>query len=554
MTSTNARSTPGPAPAAGQPWLLPALDPAREAAKARDAEAMDRIFRDQPAPARPVLATERVAVYCRISDDPRKKEEGVARQAEDGTALCKSRGWELAGVWTDNDVAVLRPGAPRPQYDALMDAVARGEVTRIVAYGLARMFRNRRDRAEAIEFLARHRVSITLVKGGELDLTSAAGRAVAGLLGEMDTMESELKSERVARAALGRAEQGRANGHVAYGWERVYVRDATGVVQSWQDVEHPEQAAVVREIVARLLANETLRSVANRLNARGVAPPRRALRVANGRPDVPARRVAHEWQPGTVRKVATRAANVGIRERGRQSFALAAWPAIVDRAQHDQVVALLTAPSRRTCKDGARRHLLTYGIGTCGVCGGVLRVHTVRRRKATHADQVLYQCAAQGCVGRNAARVDALLLNVVVRRLARDDAADLLSRDDAGAAEARERAAHARARLARTQDDYDDDVIDRDQYLRSTRRWRAVLAEADEDAMRGVQGVDSALVRRLAGPGAREEWEGMDVAQRRALLDAMGCVVTIHKQRPGPGFDPASVGVTFRGEGDTVAA
>lgn len=60
------------------------------------------------------------------------------------------------------------------------------------------------------------RVSIALVKDSDIDLTSAAGRMVADVLGGADTMESELKAERVARAALQRAEQGRANGHVAY--------------------------------------------------------------------------------------------------------------------------------------------------------------------------------------------------------------------------------------------------------------------------------------------------------------------------------------------------
>ena len=125
----------------------------------------------------------------------------------------------------DNHISALN-GADRPGYRALLAAVERGEVARIVAYGLSRLWRNRRERAEAIEMLRRQPLSVTLVKGSDLDLSSAAGRAVAGLLGEMDTMESEIKGERVARAALRRAESGRANGHVAYGWRRESTRDA----------------------------------------------------------------------------------------------------------------------------------------------------------------------------------------------------------------------------------------------------------------------------------------------------------------------------------------
>ncbi len=59
----------------------------------------------------------------------------------------------------------------------------------------------RKERAEAIDTLSKARISVALVKGSDLDLTSAAGRMYAGVLGEFDTAESEIKAERVARAA-----------------------------------------------------------------------------------------------------------------------------------------------------------------------------------------------------------------------------------------------------------------------------------------------------------------------------------------------------------------
>lgn len=49
--------------------------------------------------------------------------------------------------------------------------------------------------------LSAARVGVALVKGSDLDLTSVAGRVYAGVLGECDTAESEIKAERVARAA-----------------------------------------------------------------------------------------------------------------------------------------------------------------------------------------------------------------------------------------------------------------------------------------------------------------------------------------------------------------
>ena len=174
--------------------------------------------------------TERAAIYARISEDPRQTELGVTRQRKDCASLVELRGWKLVETFTDNDIAALKGNATRPGYAALMAAVERGQVTRIVAFGLSRLWRNRRERADAIEVLRRYRVSVSLVKGSDLDMTSAAGRGVAGLMGEFDTMESEVKAERVASAALQRAEQGRANGHVAYGWRRVRIRNGEGDV------------------------------------------------------------------------------------------------------------------------------------------------------------------------------------------------------------------------------------------------------------------------------------------------------------------------------------
>lgn len=84
---------------------------------------------------------EKAAVYTRISEDPRDTRKGVERQRE------------------------LRSGAYRPRYAAMTAAAERGGITRIVAYGLSRLWRNRQERADAIDALRRLRVSIALVKG-----------------------------------------------------------------------------------------------------------------------------------------------------------------------------------------------------------------------------------------------------------------------------------------------------------------------------------------------------------------------------------------------------
>ena len=504
--------------------------------------------------------TQRAAVYCRISEDPRATELGVARQRKDCEALVTARGWTLVGVFVDNDVAVLTATAPRPRYAAMMAAVERGELDRIVAYGLSRLWRNRRERADAIELLKRRQVSVTLVRGSDLDMTSAMGRMVAGMIGEADTAESELKSERVAAAALQRAERGKANGHVAYGWRRERTRNADGDVIDWHDEIDRAQANIVHEIVERLLAAEPIRAIVADLNRRGVVPPRAALRAATGKPGGTTAHVPARWLPSTVRKIALRPANAGRMVRGRVEFGDAAAPRIIEPEQHDRVVALLNDPARlrrpvradpeltgRTIRPGARKHLLTFGIGECGVCGAHLKVATrYRGRNKTHPYPT-YQCdGPRSCVTRAQAPVDDLVERVVVRRLQEPDARALLTRNDTEARAARQRVAALDAKVDRLQDDYDADLIDRRRYERSMARFRAELAAAQREATRRVRGVAPELVAQLAGPHAQARWAALrEPTQRRALLEAMGVVVTILPARGGAGFKPESVRVEF---------
>lgn len=341
--------------------------------------------------------TTRVAVYARISEDSSGEAAGVERQLHDARELAALRGWSVVDEFHDNDVSALT-GRNRPGYEALRARVARGGVDHILVWQTSRLWRNRAERARDIEALASARVGVIAVKGPSLDLSTAYGRGMAGLLGEFDTMESEVKSERVSAAAAQRARDGRPNGDLGYGWRK----SADGSYE----VEEAE-AAVVREIVERLAARETVRAVTADLNARGVPAPKITT-----------------WGKTSVRKLALRESNVSIRvhHRGRrdESRTEGTWPPLVDRKKWEAMREVLTEPSRRTnqsvVRPGARRHLLTWGVGECGVCGGKLRV-SLKGNQRWGTKQYLYLCEENGCTGRNQARVDELVRLVVIERL-----------------------------------------------------------------------------------------------------------------------------------------
>ncbi|GAA4552676.1 recombinase family protein [Amycolatopsis samaneae] len=482
---------------------------------------------------------ERVAIYARISEDVLGLEQGVERQLREANELVSARGWTVAAEFADNDISALH-GEYRPEYQAMLEAAELGKIDRIVAYQLARLWRNRRERAEAIELLSRRRVSITLVKGTDLDLTTPMGRSFAAQLGEADTLESELKSERVASAALERAQAGQASGHVLYGWERINEFGRGGKRISFKDVLHAEQAMIVKEIVERALAKESLTRIAEDLNKRKIAPPRVAAgrEPKHGRPDT--------WSTSSVRAIAMRWANCGrrVHHRGREDEQVlpAEWPAIVSEEQQIELRTFLSDPSRRTSRNGARQHYLTFApeIARCGKCKGKLRVV----RKSGHPT---YVCQDNGCTGRRKAWVDDLVERVVIKRLSRPDARDLFRRDDSAAKQAREEIRVIDGMLLQLMDDHDANLITREQLHRSTARHRTRLAQLEKDAQKVVTGVPPALVAELVGSDVENRWRTLEPAQRRVLLAAMGFELElVYGSRGGPGFKPESVKITFR--------
>src|ERR1035441_6584625 len=152
--------------------------------------------------------TIRAGAYQRISFDKAGDGHGVANQLADQVRTAEARGQEIVLTESDNDISALT-GKHRPGYERIMAAAARGEIDVILVYQTSRFWRNRRERAEGIEILRRAGVSLIATKGPSLDMSSAYGRAMAGLLGEFDTMETEIKGERQRLAAEEAARAGK---------------------------------------------------------------------------------------------------------------------------------------------------------------------------------------------------------------------------------------------------------------------------------------------------------------------------------------------------------
>lgn len=498
-------------------------------------------------------------LYGRISDDELGLEKGVTRQLADGRGLSAATGGRVVGEWSDNDISALR-GAPREGYDKLIAAITvpnpTGRQRRIICQHTSRIWRNRVERAAGIDLLGRAGVIIKPVNGPELDLRTAAGRQLADILGGVDTGESETKAERVADEARARANEGRANGAVLYGWTRIYEYDSKGKVVGFRDEENATEAAIVRELVDRLLAGESLIALTADLNRRGIPAPgagHNRKHRQKGQDEQGSR-----WNKSSVRKIVLRPANIGLRiyHRGRADEALipAAWPKIVDPDKHDRVVTLLSDPARSIESPGSRQHLLTYGIGEAGTdgCGGHLRV-AMRGSSRYGVKKPTYVCDRDGCVGRNVELTNRRVDHLMIKLLQRPDVVDLLSGSAGESAKLLERAEALRARLAKAAADCADEKITDDQLRIITAKLKPQLdaVEAQARALRPSPhvGLAVATVRAVstAGAKAKQKWNELTVTQKRAVMEAFGVrVIILPTSRRGPGFDPTSVKVVPR--------
>lgn len=489
--------------------------------------------------------SERAVLYARISLDRTGEEIGVTRQMHDMRLLAEVRGYEVVAELTDNDVSASK-GLRRPGYDEVWRLVTAEQVDHVIVWQSSRLMRSRKDRAAVIETFGRHRVDVVAVKGPSLDLRSAYGRGAADLMTAIDSMEGEIKAERVSAAIADLARRGKAWGFCPYGWDR-----ANGEL-----IVNEHEADIVRELVDRVLAGESLNELYRDMNARDEPAPGyaqwmkmpaevREQREAKGR-KAPTRR----WAKSTVRTLVVRDANAAVRryrkraENGGTEMP-GGWPPIVDRAKHDRVVALLSAPERRSHsgpRPGARKHLLTNGIGKCGVCGDLLRVANRVRSQGR-----IYMCRGRGCTGRVQAHVDDVVEVAVIGRLQMRDALDWLLGDDEQARRLAQWCDELQRRLDEAADSQADGKISIRQLERITARLMPELEAARRERDTAVRSLDVETLRELAGPQANERWDAMPVSARRAVLETLGIeVVLMPRKKHGPGFEPETVEVRWR--------
>jgi site-specific DNA recombinase len=134
--------------------------------------------------------------------------------------------------------------------------------------------------------------------------------------------------------------------------------------------------------------------------------------------------------------------------------------------------------------------------------------------------------------------------------LAKPDALDWMLGDDERARQLSEQCDRLQQRLDEAADSQADGKISIQQLERITARLTPQLEVARHERDAAVQSLDIEALRKLAGPKAAENWEAMSVSARRAVLETLGIeVVLMPREKHGPGFEPDTVRVVWRIDG-----
>lgn len=474
---------------------------------------------------------KRTAIYTRISQDPKFTGLGVERQLEDCRALAKRLKLKVVVEYSDNHLSAFKDTVRRPGYEALLDDIRNERIDVVVAYKSDRLSRRLRQTIELFELLLEHHVTVQTTSG-ETDLTTANGIAMAQMAAVMAENYIRTNRENNKRMRLQIAQKGG--------------RHKCGRVYGWEDdgiqVREPE-AAVVREMVDRIINGQSPTSIAASLNDRNIPTVRGA-----------------RWQGLAVRKCAERASNAGLREHLGEIYP-GNWEPILSQEVWEDALLAIKARTGMKFKRGVGRKYMLTGFAYCGHCGNKLSataggsrgISTYRCHKAKSSDTS--NITGCGGVSRNIAPLEDLISEAVLMRLDSPALADSINQQE----DQREEVAGLLKAVQTQQlqlqelvaDYYTNKLLTRAQFLSAKS-----TAEANLEALtRKLNDMTSRRTIKLDLKGTlRETWDKASIEWKRSIIELLIDKVLVfpkdvHAPRPHYKqwhFSPALIKIEWR--------
>lgn len=435
------------------------------------------------------------AIYARQSSDQEATGLAVARQLAQCRDLAKRLGWKVAEEYIDNDIsASAYSRKARPAYRQMLEDISEGLRDAVIIQHPDRLTRRPLELEHFVATLEAAKVRLVRFASGDMDLMTGDGLMVVRIIAAMAANESATKSRRLQR----KWEQNAAAGKPHGGSGRPFGYDDDRVTP------RPDEAVIVRTMVARFLAGESLRSIARWLDEQEV-------RTMRGGP----------WRTHSIKAIITNPRYAALRTYHGTVVGPAVWEAIISEDEHRRVLARfaeMATSGRRT----PQRYLLS-GMLRCGKCGVML--FSSRRDEKTRR----YVCSSgpdKGGCGRLTVVADPLerfIADAVVLRLDTREMADALAgrhAADAHTAGLAERVSVDKARLNELAEAYGRGEFSMPEWMAARRVIEKQLADNERrlarashnDALHGLIGNGDAL---------RAQWGDLNLDRQHAIVRAV---------------------------------
>ena len=475
------------------------------------------------------LATDvvRCLIYVRISMDKAHDGHGVANQLAKLEQKANARGWTVVYRLSDNDIGVTRkdptkPGKYRPGYEEAMRLVDARAVDAVLCFKWDRFIREPLDLEYLIPRFDKAAVRFAEVDGN-IDLGTDSGRLAARILIAVAKAEQERKAERQKLAN----EQAAINGKRFLGGPRPFGYDDDHVTA------HPVEGPAVAEACVALLGGGSISGIMREWTKLELTPPQHD------------RRGTTRWNRTSIRMILLNPRIAGLSVYRGEIVGQGQWEPLVSEETWRAVRGILEDPARKPPR-GVRT--LLGGLALCP-CSNVVT------GMPSHTGHHIYRCAPATRnraypgphVARQAVPVEEFITKVVVGRLSRADAADLVADPEGGpdVVALREEAAAIRRNLEEMAADRALGLITRPQLLAATGRANIRLEEIGSELEHAAR--ENVLAPLVAAENAASVWADLDLSRQRAVIKTL-MSVTLHS--PGRGarrtFDPATVKIAWR--------
>ena len=242
----------------------------------------------------------RAAIYCRISED-RSNGWGIADQEHHCRRLAGVMGWNIVGVYQDNDIGSTgRTRKRRNDYERLCAHISAGKFEAVLVTELSLLHRRPLEWRQFRELGKARRLKIKSLSDF-IDLETGEGALGADL--RVDEEEVEQIRTGVGRKSLSEAKEGRphSGGIRPFGYK--YDNGTLIII--------PEEAALVREAASRVRQDESLAGICADWQQRGITTPK-----------------GNMWVPTTLRQTLLRRSLAGYREHPAVGAVRANWAPI----------------------------------------------------------------------------------------------------------------------------------------------------------------------------------------------------------------------------------